>query len=695
MATDIITYEELVPEMYDKVKGNEYIGRTGSEKFYWTTITSEQGGGPPDNWNTADGSGGQPVTYQRSLNSDQFDIKNMGLYGIVQMSKVGGSNPLTAGGTWAGIGTFSGANGDNCTFHTDCWIDTIRVQINGVDISATTGKTYAYKAAHIKRLLQETPDYNMMIRGGQWAYVDSGTGNLPYTDAAANYHDLTCGASCDRVKFIQQSSVVTVPIVGTIGANGALAVNTNGAALPAGSPVIAGVAGNGFGELTESSGVGTISGGNFTAFYNQNVIAVGQTAVPILAAGGGTNDSVAAAATGAQPTVNAGVTSFTDVCAGAGGLFNAAGTAGQAGVALSYSADGNPYFFIDENPNFNAGFYKKCIRTKQGYGVAIWIPLRYYCHALEAFDSLMTNFTLRVEVVRPNANIMCFEPNLVLDATGGAAIYTQYPFAGYPYFQKLELHVPTYTPNETMRAELSDRLAKGITTIRKYVDIDVFQVNTAMQGTTSNNVVYNNAVSRKPIGVLVGFQTANDTGTGSGTVPYYAGNPHRYFNVGMTSAYISINNQNFPYQPLVTNNNYGASVPDSIAMWRELMKFANVEGNNQACLIDHPAFVNHKCLYAFDTRECQEIPYQTQGSQPITFVANWNYNIPSTPATFNNAAAANGVAAGWNNGLNGRFLGELPVGVTNVWFFVVQERAVSVYETTNNVAVLADVITAD
>ena len=121
------------------------------------------------------------------------------------------------------------------------------------------------------------------------------------------------------------------------------------------------------------------------------------------------------------------------------------------------------------------------------------------------------------------------------------------------------------------------------------------------------------------------------------------------------------------------------------------MKFSDMLGNKQSCLIDHPSFNNHKFFLAFDMREAENIIFSVQGAQRLHFESNWLYNIPQG-AGGTAAAPAAGQAPGTNNGYNGRFLAEAPVGPCNIWFFIFQERAVKVIEKFGSVTVVPDVL---
>jgi len=618
---DIETYESFVDPIYDRVKANHYAEMTGSSKFYWLPVTPEIGTVRPDIWNSASGQG--PVlAFERDLNTDQYVLKDLGIYAIVQLTKTLGFNPAGSAAY-----QFTGSINDNCSFQTDAWFQTIKVMIDGQDISATTGKNNAFKAAHVKRLLQETPDYNLMIRGDQWAYIDTGVGNYNY--AAAGNLDLTCGASANRV---DKNIYCNVQVSGVANAL---------------SPVI----GN-----NAAAGSTTIGG--------------------VRASSAGITNAIANLAEIAQGT-SGGAIAF--------GAANAGALQG-AGVATSLSADGNPFFFMQNNPYFNEGFYQKCIRTNSGFGVAIWIPLRNYCCALEALASPMTNFKLRVELTRTSPAVMCFEANAAVDATAGSG---QWPAPAFPYFQRIELHVPCIKPDTEMQKNINNTLAgEGITTTRKYIDIDVVQYGPQISG-SSLSIVLPSAVDRKLLGVMAALQFVNDTGPNN-----YSGNCHRYFNPQIKSAIMRVSDgQNFPYTPLLTNPATG--IVDDVTLWRELMKIADIEGNNQTCLIDHRSFINHKFFVCFDTREAEPFDFITRGPQALSFELSWAYNIPQLNSIAGAGAPAAGLAAGVNNGAHGRFLAEAPNGPAYMYAFIFQERAMTVTERAGKVTILSNAIYTD
>ena len=239
---------------------------------------------------------------------------------------------------------------------------------------------------------------------------------------------------------------------------------------------------------------------------------------------------------------------------------------------------------------------------------------------------------------------------------------------------------------------MSERMKVGLTDVRKYVDVDVIQSTSNVTG-GNTNLDFISVIDRKPVAALFAYQYVGDYQT-------VTGNPHRFFNPGILSAYVQVGNgQRVPLDAMIGTAqsnlvpyNAGAGGPpvvpattfqpcvagDAAEMYRAFLKTTDIVGFKNAECIDFQSFAGtsykgqiyggHKFLLAFDLRQLEFTNFAIPGALKLSLIATHN-TIP--------------VAA-----VNPGYTGAPPGGPAIVWLFLFMERNVKVIENAMGTAVI-------
>lgn len=493
----------------------------------------------------------------------------------------------------------------------DGFFSTVRVKVGTEEINYGYGfKDRMHKWAHLSKLMRYNPTYAKMVEEYEYFYPDTGE-----------------QASCDRRKFTVNARV------------GTLATNVVTSAL---------------GGLVDVTGItqNTILVGHQGTVGAQAsaVLLTPASAITLLAGGGPGASSVA---------------SLVDITTSVSGI-DITTNPNFGVVANSVNPDGNPLFFIDDNKDYNKGFYARTKRSLTSAITTVWIPLKYYCPALEALGDVLTGVTLDVLLQRPLHADYMFSAN----KSSVAASVIDLPALGLITIEKCELHIPILEPDDERRNMLISKITNGITDIRKYIDVDIMQSSVFPVNTTTVIVDHINIIDRTPVAVFFGFQYAgeNDKQTG---------NPHRYFNPKPSSSSVRIGNgASIPLNPFVTV----AGGNDYVTLYRAFMDVCDIMGTSHGNMIDYQSFLNHKFLFAFDLRQIDKSSFNLGANLKLTF----NCNIAGSP-----------VVVADDNGANGRFVGSAQTGPFHVWTFLLMERALQVTQTSGGTTIRANVLTSD
>jgi hypothetical protein len=344
--------------------------------------------------------------------------------------------------------------------------------------------------------------------------------------------------------------------------------------------------------------------------------------------------------------------------------------AGVGGVAGTVNADGNPFFFITDNPVYNQGFDRRTNKTLGNAINTIWIPLRFYVNALEAVKDAESGLAIEMILRRPIDPETMFAAN---NAAAGAAITAPVPQNAAVNIVNLQFLIPAYTPSDYWKSNITAKLNHGAVSVRKYIDCDVLLATSQLvPAATSANITWTAVCNRRPVGCLIAYQFANDFQS-------QMGNTHRYFNPQFSSVQLQLGSgQFFPEQQItLTPNNL-----DNVALYREFLRFSDITNGQQANCVDFKSFINHKFFVPFDMRDIRSESLPNGQSLNINFQANHNA-IRANPTGIDDAA-------------NGRYSGAVLAGTpvtpsVLVWLFLFVERAVQVKQTVTGVEILSDV----
>ena len=151
--------------------------------------------------------------------------------------------------------------------------------------------------------------------------------------------------------------------------------------------------------------------------------------------------------------------------------------AGAGAIAGSVNADGNPHFFIGDNPPYNQGFDKRIAKTINNAVKTIWIPLRFQVNALEAMKDAESGMAIDLTLRRPMDAETMFSAN---NAAAGNAITAPIPQYAAVNIVNLQLLIPAYSPSDFWKNKMVEKLNHGALSVRKYIDCDVILATTQL-----------------------------------------------------------------------------------------------------------------------------------------------------------------------------------------------------------------------
>lgn len=611
---------KVSPPFYDP-KANEFFRSTGNASFIWYIVQNDSPS--PAGMNSPS----RLIRFADTLNKYEYDLYNSGILMSFSICNSGTSaNPTPIVPTNPAAGTL-GVLTNYVAPVPDAFFDQVRFRIGSTELSAMSGKDNMHKYVHLTRLMTFNPNTQKDIDQYEYFYPDTGLD----------------GGAC-TTPYSLYSNVLYAPSSAT--ANG-----TPSATATTATPVV--------------------------NYYNGGVILntpAGQSAptAPVTYTGTG----------GGLASVVPQTISVTD-------LF----TYQPNGVAANdFYANGNPYFNLVPNQYYNDGFLKRNQRVGNGQGggpngimasgytgnqqtTTVWIPLRNYVRALNAFKTTISGLAYEIVLRRPIDGETMFSANIAPLTRSG--VVNDPPLAGYSIYD-IRLCIPAYTPDEAWKSKIMQKLANGQSSIRNYVDCDVIQAPANLSGgSTSCDIVWTQVCNRRPIAAFVAFQLITDYQSQCGSTT-------RYYNFSPLTAQLKLGSSTyFPEQQLQTINMSGSSV-DNATVFREFCRLVPLlQGDTVGCSLTMTDFVNHKYFVPFDLTCIENRGLPKGQSLNVEFKATFP-PLPTLPATADLSPRFHG---GWYS-----YSGNPPSTASIIpWLFLFQERAVKVNESLGGISIVPDI----
>jgi len=483
---------------------------------------------------------------------------------------------------------------DNIRVLSDCWIQRLSLQINGIELNNNIGsKNFLHLSAHLLNLLKNTPEWAKKVQKFYHFFPDTGDAGGAITQKL----NVNTRVAQLANAALNSGGINAVTVGNANNAGGAVAVAQN----------LAGTQNN------------TILVGANVGFGTQALPVTQPTVVP--------DDPADNAIVITVQNQNY-ITFVQDIALG--------GTTpvgiNQALIGTNTSADGNIYFRTKDNPLYNEGFTEACKLYAKSKAFAVVVPLRFYCPSLQALQGLYTGYTLALQITCPTFQEMLFSANRGTDVNpqGGNML----PLQGNIQFTNLIYRVPSYLPDEERLLELKRKQNSNITERRTYLDVDTIEsplINPANGFFTIN---FPNCINAKPKYVIIAFKQSISKNNQNG-------NTHMYFNPQLTSIRIRIgntvyipNNKAFACDP--TKNDYTELFGELLKMQENTIR----SGEWDEKLIDYETFINHKFFCVFDCNEIDSEVFNLQTAVDLNVEVNINNSAITGGGAVNTALQA-------------------------------------------------------